>query len=560
VFVDAPLSVVVETVATVLGPDRRLGLPHRQRPYAWKIEQVQRLLSDLMAACSAPPEKQQMVLGRVLLVHDRSADADMIVDGHQRLVTMTILIGVLRDLAVEPDERRALAALVGGVETAAGRDGPQARYRVMPQTNLARVLSHYVQAEGATGIEADVDLATLSEGEANVILNRDFVRARLLRGDVTADMRYQLVKLIVGGCWLVVQKMDDEDLAWKLLNDEENTGLEFTKTDRAKTTILSDLPLEDRQICTKMWEDWEHAFGAKDTLALLQHTRTLLLRRRSEKPIEIDICKELMADGGGVAFFRNELQPRADLLRALRAREVGRGAVREGVARSLAFLSWIEPQVWVPAAMRWQEARGDGDAQTELFYQRLERLVWLMRISGAQPVARERRILEVIEDIDREPDVSKFTSLKIEWALRASAIKDMRGNNFFGRGYCNAVLRRLTVLAGDSLATAERDDLTVEHVLPRRPENRTRWLKDFTNRARVRSYADRLGNLTLLTSEENGEVGAKEFADKTAVFLRSEVALGRDVGRAASWMPDVVDRRTMALIGQLMAAWELEAP
>ncbi len=507
-----------------------------------------------------PEAERAFLLGRVLMVRSADGGEDLIVDGHQRLVTLTIVMCVLRDLTTDPAEQKALSVLIGSED--GGTRGPLSdnRYRLAPKSMLARVLSTYVQAEGATGRDLADDLAALSESEANVIVNRDFVRARLIRGDMTDAIRGSLSRLIAENCWLVVQTMRDEDEAWKLLNDEETTGLDFSPTDRAKTTILSELPLEEREACTQIWESWEHELGAVDTLAVLQHTRTLLIRARSEKPIEIDIGKHLTADGGGEAFFRTTLAARADLLSALRQRAIGGGGQREAISVSLALLTWVERQVWVPAAMYWQQVRGEDDPQATLFYQRLDRLVWLQRIAGLQPAEREARILRVLDDIDAEADVAEFASMQIERTLYNGALSALREKGFWGRRYSAAVLRRLALLAGDDLALAERADLTIEHVLPRRPVPGSNWLRSFTNRARVRSYADRLGNLTLLTSQENNDIGSSDYEEKRPVLAGSVVALAREVANAADWTPGAVNERTEAMIARLYSAWELALP
>ena len=81
------------------------SIPPYQRPYAWTRDQASELLTDLLAflgqTSQAVEEVNPYFLGSVVLIKcEESAKAE-IVDGQQRLTTLTILLAVLRTL-VQP--------------------------------------------------------------------------------------------------------------------------------------------------------------------------------------------------------------------------------------------------------------------------------------------------------------------------------------------------------------------------------------------------------------------------------------------------------------------------
>lgn len=87
--------------------DYDFRIPEYQRPYAWDTEQTLQLLDDLAAAL-ARDGSEPYFLGSVVLIKDgREAHAEVI-DGQQRLTTLTILIAVLRDLAEKPEVTKNL--------------------------------------------------------------------------------------------------------------------------------------------------------------------------------------------------------------------------------------------------------------------------------------------------------------------------------------------------------------------------------------------------------------------------------------------------------------------
>ena len=77
----------------------RFVIPDYQRPYAWTTEQAGELFDDLLAAmrdANKSSSSSQYFLGSIVIVK-RDGDAEArVVDGQQRLTTLTILLAALR--------------------------------------------------------------------------------------------------------------------------------------------------------------------------------------------------------------------------------------------------------------------------------------------------------------------------------------------------------------------------------------------------------------------------------------------------------------------------------
>ena len=72
-------------------------IPNYQRPYAWKVEQASQLLADLTDALNRGSDEPYF-LGSVVLVQVAGSATADVIDGQQRLTTLTILLAILRDL------------------------------------------------------------------------------------------------------------------------------------------------------------------------------------------------------------------------------------------------------------------------------------------------------------------------------------------------------------------------------------------------------------------------------------------------------------------------------
>jgi uncharacterized protein with ParB-like and HNH nuclease domain len=74
---------------------KKLIIPMFQRPYSWRLEQIEEFFNDLTPLLANPNLKH--FLGLVVLVKDEKEGVYEIIDGQQRLTTISITLSILRD-------------------------------------------------------------------------------------------------------------------------------------------------------------------------------------------------------------------------------------------------------------------------------------------------------------------------------------------------------------------------------------------------------------------------------------------------------------------------------
>lgn len=98
----------------VFSNDFVFTIPLYQRPYAWTTEQAGELIEDLITALGDGNEPIDDVnpyfLGSIVLIKGDKPDAQ-VVDGQQRLTTLTILLAALRTF-VQPEFADSLTELL----------------------------------------------------------------------------------------------------------------------------------------------------------------------------------------------------------------------------------------------------------------------------------------------------------------------------------------------------------------------------------------------------------------------------------------------------------------
>lgn len=195
------ISVQVIPLKDLFSDAFHFRLPYFQRAYAWQTGEVGRLLSDITEAMRAG--QRGYLLGKLVVAKKKGQPETALVDGHQRVMSLTLLFAVLRDIESDPQVQERLHGFIRGADV-----------RLSPQEAMAAISDRYVQAPGATAIEPEEDLALLSETERNIVENRNYLRAELTSAQYPPDVRRALVAFLAERCCVIVSSVEDEDEAW----------------------------------------------------------------------------------------------------------------------------------------------------------------------------------------------------------------------------------------------------------------------------------------------------------------------------------------------------------
>ncbi|MEY9137519.1 uncharacterized protein with ParB-like and HNH nuclease domain [Bradyrhizobium diazoefficiens] len=119
-----------QTIGKIFSDSYAFEIPPYQRPYAWEKEQAVELLTDLLEAMDNTEVSGGVYfLGSVVLIKSPADPKSLVVDGQQRLTTLTILISVLRDLTSNEEVRIGRRSFV--FQKANPDSGTVDRYRLL---------------------------------------------------------------------------------------------------------------------------------------------------------------------------------------------------------------------------------------------------------------------------------------------------------------------------------------------------------------------------------------------------------------------------------------------
>jgi hypothetical protein len=108
------------------------------------------------------------------------------------------------------------------------------------------------------------------------------------------------------------------------------------------------------------------------------------------------------------------------------------------------------------------------------------------------------------------------------------------------------------------------EDLTVEHILPRKPSANSRWRQWFPDPAERGRCTESLGNLVLMTRAQNDRAGNQDFVRKQQVLFGADGALTLPVNDyvrgQTEWRAAQIREREAELLGHLYRLWDIAPP
>lgn len=127
--------------------DFEFVIPEYQRPYAWGAEESLQLLSDLLGALERDTDEPYF-LGSIVLVKSPNVARSEVIDGQQRITTLTLLLSLLRDLVANDDLRRSIHNLIEKPAVEWDNQPARPRLKLRPRDN--QFFYDYVQTVGNT--------------------------------------------------------------------------------------------------------------------------------------------------------------------------------------------------------------------------------------------------------------------------------------------------------------------------------------------------------------------------------------------------------------------------
>lgn len=534
-------------------------IPAYQRPYAWTTEQAGQLLDDLFDCLLAgdPAELSPYFLGSIVLIKPPQQSEADVVDGQQRLTTLTTLLCVLRDLL---PEQRAVQVHKYICEPEDQFAGTQQRFRLSPRDRDAEFFQKHIQQLGATATPADHYAA--NDAQRNMAANAAMFRERLATR--TDDERTRLITYLVRRCYLVVVEASDRASAYRIFSVMNDRGLDLSPTDILKADIIGALPEGKRGTYTEKWEDMEEALGRDAFRDLFRHIYLCHRHDKIRGTLEDQIRLHVKPQEKPAAFIDDELEPLAEAFLDVRKQSYASTRLSAEINTLLGYLSRLDNADWEAPAALFLARKASQPDEVLRFLKDLDRLAYGLFIRRSNVNDRIVRYGKIVKEIQDGAELyAETAALQLTSAEQAAILTDLDGPIYeMIQRVRLPLMLRLDEVVSDGSARYDHKIITVEHVLPQNPADASTWVEWFPDVPKRNYWVHRLGNLVLLSRAKNSQASNFDFArKKNEYFARkgtSPFALTSQVLSEPTWTPEVIEARQKRLVDRLAALWRLQ--
>jgi len=543
----------------IFSSDFEFKIPEYQRPYRWGTDQALQLLDDLEETLDRGGDEPYF-LGSLVLVEQDDASFDVI-DGQQRLTTLTLLFSVLRDL-VEGDEfARNLSARV--LDPGNELDGIPSRPRLTLREQDAPFFRKYVQEPGHIDtLVALTDAAAATEPQRAIRDNAAAYWARL--SDWSDDRRRALATLASTRTYLVVVSTPSLDSAYRIFSVMNARGLDLTPADIFKSRVIGQLA--DRGDYSKRWEAAEEALGSDAFTELFRDIRTVVSGDRARRELLVEFPSQVLDPyierGTATNFVDDLLLPYAKAFERTIAFDFGPGDEWKPVNQWLKRLEMVDNKDWRPCALWAMVEHADDPGFLTAFMKRLERIAASFLLRQAYATPRITHYLELLNQLKSGTGL-EAPAFNLSDDERVLSMTALEGDIYRmqARRARYVLLRLDELLAKDPGATYDHKIISIEHVLPQNPKDSSQWRVDFTDEQRA-ELTHKLGNLLLLNHRKNSQANNYDYAAKKDKYFKTSTgsavfALTTQVLELPSWNPSIIEKRQQELTAILAKEWEL---
>lgn len=541
------------TLSGMLAAGEQLTMPPYQRSYSWNESEALDLINDLREASETGVAH---FIGAVVLVRSQEDGTLEIVDGQQRLTTLTILLAVLRDMAPDKAEADKLHALIA--DGARPVLGEQANWRLTLNDVDGHFFRETIQTRG-TSLNLEDDPGE-SESQRRITANTAAIISALKA--MTPAQRSALSETTRNGCMLVRVVVSDRDSGFRVFRVLNTRGKAPNAHDIIKTELFerAKLNLDEAKIYAEQWAEHEATLGGGAFDKLLQHIRSIY-DKQHKGDLLAGFRKAVLGKITARDFLDRILPLYVDAYKEILTGDVKLGAHSETVTTYLHRLRTLEHSGWRAPALKYLVERRNNAKTAPEFFRRLERLGFMIQLIIHDRDQRTKRYRKVMDAVASDRQLFARNGPLIVTRDEARRIKDRLLGRFATFGQRRSMALRINAALEGGKTLPPESDATVEHVLPRNIQADSYWLTTWPDPAKRRELCDTLGNFILLPNKVNQKAGRMDYRAKKEIYFNGgggvHFALTRDLEHQDAWTADIVKKRTKDLADILLSEWEI---
>ena len=540
-------------------------IPVYQRNYDWTVGQCKQLLDDILEVGYSNKSNAHFI-GSIVYIHD---DAYMtsrlkeltIIDGQQRLTTLTLIYLALYRLAREINEE-GLVNEINETYLINKFASEDEKLKLRPTENNDRALKYLLRS----------DATEQFSGFSKLISNYDYFKER-----INTDTYQVVLKGLSKLMFVEVSLERGKDDPQRIFESLNSTGLKLEQGDLIRNYILMGLsPKDQNKIYQSYWEIIEKL--AKDDTSneskVSDFIRDYLTLENRSIPNKGKVYVEFKAKYPTTTL--EELEESLTQIKAL-VKHYNKlinpkNETDKEIRLQLEHIHKLEINVVYPFLMKVYADFNDSIIDKSTFVKVLDLIqsfCWRRFIVGLPTSSLNKIFMSFYKEVDvtnylysvqkallKLPGTSRFPRDKE--LIDSLKIKDVYNIKSKNRTY---LLERLENFENrEPVLIDGNQDITIEHIFPQNPD--PKWKIELGNddyNFIKQNYVNTIGNLTL--SGNNGKLGNKSFLDKRDLadvgYKDSRLWLNKYLASIDKWDKSAIEKRFNFISERILKIWSI---
>ena len=545
-------------IYAILNGNKQFLIPVYQRYYSWEIEQCSRLWNDIVNMQKT--SKVGHFVGSIVNIAEQAMPTGvqkyMIIDGQQRLTTLSLLLIALRDYGeAHPDDTTINSRRIDNMLLKNEYEDGDERYKLLLTETDRDLLISLVEKKPIS-----------DPGLSRILSNYNFFAGKIADMELQPKDVYEAVgKLQIVNITLD-RNVDDAQAIFESLN---STGKELSESDLIRNYVLMGLePLEQRYVYEHMWRPMELLFDyEKQDSVMDRFFRDYLTMKMTRIPkidrvyetfkayhlnCEFATIRELCSDLLTYAtYYTNMVFQRSD----------------NAVLKSLySDIGDLRMEVAFPFLLKVHNDCVEGAISEDDMVEIIKMCIsYVFRRSICDiPTNSLNKTFATLRNEIKTDDY--MNSIKAFFVLRNDYKEfpddDKFGNAFMTRDIYNMRSRNFILSHLENFGNKAPiiiENYTIEHIMPQNSNPRDEWKTMIgANWKEVqKTYLHTIGNLTL--TAYNSEMSDNPFTikmDMEGGFKESALRLNAYLVKLTEWNEEHIKERAKILAGKAEQIWK----
>lgn len=536
-------------------------IPVYQRKYSWLADvHCARLWNDIVKMEKG--HKKHHFVGSIVSIAEKKAlmgvQKQLIIDGQQRMTTLSILMIALRDYLrdITPDDEFE-DNITDMVLKNPKRKGEDAYKMLLTDTDKEVMIKL-------------VDGMKISENEdSQIYTNYLYFKRKVAEGVLSPEQIYESIsKLDIVGIILDKEQGDEPQLIFESLN---STGMDLSKSDLIRNFILMGLDNEEQiKIYNNYWKPFEGYFKNPDVPERMDRFFRDYLVMKKGAYVNFAYIYDVFKDYAGNSEFSNieqlaeDVMTFGDLYTNITSDKKTLPESQKALEPIFEEIRSLRMEVAYPFLIKVYMDYFKEEITLDVFVDILKlTIAYVVRRAICDiPTNSMQKTFATMKNNIKKDDY--LNSIKATFyfldSYKVFPNDDMFKSALYSRNMYSLRISKYVFVKLENEGNKEPisySGYTIEHILPQNKDMRDEWKQALgVNYAEIQAkYLHSLGNLTL--TRYNSEMGDKPFTEKLEVYKESAMhTLNKFVVQQSTWNEQTILARTEILSNCACEAWK----